>query len=62
MKEKELVNNRYDMIELYYLTTRNVNKTFRKLTELRTEILLLGLSDNPDRRLELIKLISVLET
>lgn len=61
MREKEMVNIRYDMIELYYLATRNVNKTFIKLAELRTEILLLGLPDNPDRRLDLMKLISVME-
>lgn len=61
MREKEMVNIRYDMIELYYLRTRNVNKTFRKITELREEILLIGLPDNPDRRLDLMKLISVME-
>lgn len=61
MSLKDLVNARYDMIEIYYLRTRNVNNTFKKLSDFRTELLVTDIPDNPQRRKEIIDLISILE-
>ena len=61
MTLKDLVNARYDMIEIYYLRTRNVNNTFKKLSDFRTELLVTEIPDNPQRRKEIMDLMSVLE-
>ena len=61
MTLKDLVNARYDMIEIYYLRTRNVNNTFKKLSDFRTELLVTEIPDNSQRRKEIIDLISIME-
>lgn len=60
MTLKDIVTARYDMIEIYYLRTRNVNNTFKKLSDFRTELLVTEIPDNPQRRKEIVDLISVL--
>lgn len=61
MTLKDLVNARYDMIEMYYLRTRNVNNTCKKLSDFRAELLVTEIPDNPQRRKEIMDLMSVLE-